>query len=179
MSKHIDTFKSWSESFHQDVEALKQLVESETAHEEARKLAAAALNYLVTRMDLVPDHTAGIGAFDDVMVLRICMSLASSHAFGDLPGEAEYTLGRLGNDAEKLKEFLGRELYDKLRSYCAKLTETIVRGRSPAQIVDDPAARKALYAEVEDELKRAAPVVVEDAEDAELRLKAYLAHKLG
>jgi uncharacterized membrane protein YkvA (DUF1232 family) len=179
VSKHIDTFKTWSDSFHQDVEALQALVESETAHEEARKLAAAALNYVVTRMDLVPDWNEGIGALDDAMVVRVCMSLAQSRALGDLPGETEYTLGRLGNDAEKLRAFLGVELYDKLRQYCARLTETAVRGRTPAQIVDDPAARAALYADVVDELKRSVPVVVEDPDDAELRLKAYLAHKLG
>jgi uncharacterized membrane protein YkvA (DUF1232 family) len=179
VSKHIETFKSWSESLAQDIEAVKQLLESPTAHSEARKLAAAALAYQVQRLDLVPDHEQGIGALDDVMVLRVCMALASGHAFGDLPGDAEFTLGRLGNEADRLKEFLDGGLYDKLKSYCAKLVNTPVRGRHPNQLVDDEAVRKTFYEDLEIELKRNVPVVVTDPADAELRLKAYLAHKLG
>jgi hypothetical protein len=45
-------------------------------------------------------------------------------------------------------------------------------------IVADAAARTALYAEVDHEIKRSVPVVVNDPADAELRLKAYLTHKL-
>lgn len=178
MSKAIETFKSWAETFHQDVDALRKLVECETAHAEARRYAAAALNYVVTRMDLVPDWNEGIGALDDAMVVRVCTQLAQQHPTGDLPGEAEVTLGRLGNDAERLAALLGREIAEKLKSYCAKLTETAVRGRSPQQIVEDEAARTALYGDVDEELKKSVPVVVTDPADAELRLKAYLAHKL-
>ncbi len=178
MSKHIETFKSWAESFHQDVAAIKQLLESETAHSEARKFAAAALNYLVTRMDLVPDSTVGIGALDDVMVVRACMAMAQGHALGDLPGDAEISIGRLGNDADRVAEFLGRELNDRFRQYVARLTETAVRGRTPQNVVDDEAARKALYADVDEEIKRSVPVVIKDPADAELQLRAYLTHKL-
>jgi uncharacterized membrane protein YkvA (DUF1232 family) len=178
VSKHIETFKSWSESFHEDVVALKALVEAPQAHVDARKLAAAALNYLVTRMDLVPDHEQGIGALDDVMILRMCVSLASAHPFGDLPGDAEVVLARMANDAERMRGFLGGELFDKLKKYASRLTETAVRGRHPSQIVDDDAARAALYGDVDLELKRSVPVVITDAADAELRLKAYLTHKL-
>jgi len=177
VSKHIETFKGWSDSFNEDVAALKKLVEHTGAHREARRLAAAALNYLVTRMDLVPDHEQGIGALDDVMVLRTCVSLASTHPFGDLPGDAEITLARLGNDADRIEDFLG-PIYDKLKVYCTKLVDSAVRGRSPSQIIDDAAIRKALYDDVELELKRSVPVVIKDAADAELRLKAYLTHKL-
>ena len=68
--------------------------------------------------------------------------------------------------------------YDKLRQYCVKLAETPVRGRTPSQIVADEAARQALYVEVDDEIKKTVPVIIKDPEDAEVRLKAYLNHKL-
>jgi uncharacterized membrane protein YkvA (DUF1232 family) len=178
VSKAIETFKSWAETFHQDVEALKKLVESDGAHAESRRHAAAALNYVVTRMDLVPDWNEGIGALDDAMVVRVCTQLAQQHPTGDLPGDAEYTLGKLGNEAERLADLLGRDIAEKLKAYCNKLTTTAVRGRTPQQIVDDEAARKALYADVDEELKKSVPVVVADPADAEIRLKAYLAHKL-
>jgi len=178
VSKFIETYKSWTESCHADVDALKKLIEFESAHLESRKLAAAALNYLVTRMDLIPDHESGIGALDDVMVIRVCVSLAQAHPLGDLPGDAEYTLGKLGNDSDSLLDFLGGETFGKLKQYCAKLVDASVRGRTPQNIVSDAAARKALYGDVEEELKRSVPVVIKDPADAELRLKAYLSHKL-
>ena len=84
----------------------------------------------------------------------------------------------MANEAERISEFLGGAAYDKLRTYCAKLSETAVRGRTPANVLADAAARKALYAEVDDEVKKTVPVVITDAADAEVRLKAYLSHKL-
>jgi len=180
VSKHIETFKGWADSFRADVDALKAVVESSAADAESRRLAAGALAYLVTRMDLVPDHNEGIGIMDDIMVLRVCAQLATtSHKLGDLPASAEVAIGRMANEADKITAFLGAGLYDKLKQYTAKLAETAVRGRTPNQIVDDEAARKALYAEIDDELKRSVPVVVSDPDDAELRLKAYLTHKLS
>jgi uncharacterized membrane protein YkvA (DUF1232 family) len=180
VSKHIETFKSWADTFHADVDALKAVVESRGADTESRRLAAGALSYLVTRMDLVPDHNEGIGIMDDIMVLRVCSALAStSHKLGDLPAAAEVSIGRMANQAEAISGFLGAALYDKLKSYCAKLGETAVRGRTPAQIIDEEPARTGLYAEIDDELKRSVPIVVADPEDAELRLKAYLTHKLA
>ena len=63
-------------------------------------------------------------------------------------------------------------------AYAAKLSDTTVRGRTPGAILSDEQARKALFAEVDDEVKKTVPVVIKDAADAELRLKAYLSHKL-
>jgi uncharacterized membrane protein YkvA (DUF1232 family) len=179
VSKHIETFRSWADTFRLDVQAFKALVEASGADLGARKYAAGALGYLVMRMDLVPDWNEGIGVIDDVMVLRTCAQLASSqHKLGDLPGDAEIAIGRLVNEADKVQAFLGDALYDKFKAYCAKLPDTAVRGRSPGQIIDDAAARKALYAEVDDELHKTVPIVITDPADAELRLKAYLSHKL-
>ncbi len=179
MAAHIETFRSWADTFRQDVEAFKALVESSSADLGARKYAAGALGYLVMRMDLIPDWNEGIGVIDDVMVLRTCAQLASTqHNLGDLPTDAEIAIGRLVNEADKITAFLGQALYDKFRSYCAKLPDTAVRGRTPAFIIEDTAARKALFAEVEDELTKTVPIVMADPADAELRLKAYLSHKL-
>jgi hypothetical protein len=60
--------------------------------------------------------------------------------------------------------------------YCSKL-EQQVRGHA-AQLMEDESARKALYVELDDELKKSVPIVINDPADAELRLKAYLTHKL-
>lgn len=175
---HIDTFKSWAETIRQDIDAFKTLLESTKADSDSKKIAGAALLYMVSRMDLIPDWNEGIGVIDDVMILRVCAQLTATHQRGDLPASAEAALERMGNEAEKISAFLGGPLYDKLKSYTAKLAEQAVRGRAPQQLVDDGNLRKALYTELDDELKRSVPIVVNDPKDAELRLKAYLTHKL-
>jgi uncharacterized membrane protein YkvA (DUF1232 family) len=175
---HIDVFKGWAGTIRQDADAFRAVLESAKADASSRRLAAAALCYLVSRMDLIPDWNEGIGVIDDVMVLRVCAQLTQGCDRGSLPTAAEVTLERMANEADKITGFLGGPLYDKLRAHCAKLVDQSIRGRTPAQLVDDAAARKALYAEVDDEIKRTVPIVVNDPVDAELRLKAYLTHKL-
>ena len=175
---HIDVFKGWAESIRQDIDAYKALLESAKADEHSRKLAGAALLYLVSRMDLIPDWNEGIGVIDDVMVLRVCAQLTQGHERGSLPTGTEVALDRMANEADKIKTFLGGAIYDKLKSYCAKLVDLAVRGRTPQQLIEDVALRTALWVELEDELKKSVPIVVNDPTDAELRLKAYLTHKL-
>lgn len=175
---HIDVIKEWAETIRQDIEALKVLLESPKADEHSRRLAGAALLYLVSRMDLVPDWNEGIGALDDVMVLRVIAQLTQTHERGPLPTAAEICLERMANESDQITAFLGGPIHDKLRAYCARLTEQAVRGRTPAQLVDDAELRKALYGELEEEIKKSLPVVIENPADAEVRLKAYLTHKL-
>jgi uncharacterized membrane protein YkvA (DUF1232 family) len=175
---HIDVFKGWAETIRQDIDALKALLESKQADDHAKKLAASALLYLVSRMDLIPDWNEGIGVIDDVMVLRVCSQLSQGHERGMLPKQSELALDRMATEAGKITQFLGGPIYDKLKSYCAKLGEQAVRGRSPTQLIEDESARKALYVELDDELQKSVPIVINDPMDAELRLKAYLTHKL-
>lgn len=178
MAAHIDVFRGWADTIRQDIDAFKALLESPRADATSKRLAAAALSYLVSRMDLVPDWNEGIGVLDDVMVLRVCAQLTQGSDRGTLPTAAEVSLERMANEADKITAFVGGALHDKLRAYCAKLVDRPVRGRTPAQLAGDAAARQALYGEIDDELKRTVPIVINDPADAEVRLKAYLTHKL-
>src|SRR5262249_25381946 len=127
----------------------------------------------------IPDWNEGIGVIDDVMVMRVCSALSSDHERGSLPTAAEASLERMANQSEKITEFLGGPLYDKLKAYCAKLGEQAVRGSTPAELIEDAAARKTLYTALKDEIDKTVPIVVNDPKDAELRLKSYLTHKLS
>ena len=175
---HIEGFKGWADTIRQDTEAFKALLESTTADAEAKRLAGGALSYLVSKMDLIPDWNEGIGMIDDVMVLRVCAQLAQDQKRGKLPASVEATFERLVHEADKITEFLGGPLYDKLKAYCAHLGDQAVRGRTPGQLAEDAGLRKSLYAELDDELKKTVPIVISDPADAELRLKAHLTHKL-
>jgi uncharacterized membrane protein YkvA (DUF1232 family) len=178
VAAHIDVFKGWADTIRHDVEAFKALIESPQADLSSKHLAASALSYLVSRMDLIPDWNEGIGVIDDVMVLRVCAQLTQDHERGPLPDAVEISLERMANEADRISAFLGTPIYDNLRAYCAKLADQPIRGRTPKDVVDDAEMRKAFYAELDDEIKRSVPIVVKDPEDAELRLKAYLTHKL-
>lgn len=178
MAKAIETFRSWAETVRVDVDAFKQLLESPTADNASRQLAAAALGYLISKMDLIPDWNEGIGMIDDVMILRVCGLLTQGHPHGVLPTSAEATLGRLSNEADIIAEFLGAATFEKFKVHCAKLVDQSVRGRSTTQLLGDAQLRTALYAEVAEELQKSVPIVIADVDDAEVRLKSYLTQKL-
>src|SRR5687768_16692148 len=127
-------------------------------------------------MDLIPDWNEGIGVIDDVMVLRVCAALTQDHVRGTLPTAAEASLGRMANQADSISAFLGGALYDKLKLYCTKVGETAVRGITTAQLLTEDTARKSLYQSLQEEIEKTVPIVINDATDAELRLKAYLTH---
>jgi uncharacterized membrane protein YkvA (DUF1232 family) len=175
---HIDTFKSWADTIRQDTDAFKALLESTKADDKARRLAAGALQYLVSKMDLIPDWNEGIGVIDDVMVLRVCAVLSQDHERGTLPTAAEASLERMANQADKIGAFLGGPIYDKLKAYCAKISDAPVRGMTSTQLLDEESSRKKLYQAIDEELEKTVPIVINDPADAELRLKAYLTHKL-
>lgn len=175
---HIDVFKGWAETIRHDIDAFKSLLDSGKADRDTKKIAGSALLYMVSRMDLIPDWNEGIGVIDDVMVLRVCAQLTQGTSRGPVSETAEAALTRMASEAEKIQAFLGGALYDKLKSYCSKLGDVAVRGRTPAQLADDDSLRPALWVELDEELKKSVPIVINDANDAELRLKAYLTHKL-
>jgi uncharacterized membrane protein YkvA (DUF1232 family) len=180
VSEHIEHVKEWIKSFRQDVEIIKTVVTTEAVDGRARKYAAAALNYLVTRMDLVPDWNGTIGLLDDVMVLRVCLDLARAYQVEKpLEPEVRARVERLIDDTGDIEEFLGVELYAKLRKHCAGLNETTVRGRSPEQIVTDQAARKELFDEIDDDLVRMTEASFDDGDAIALNFKSYLHHKLA
>ena len=76
-------------------------------------------------------------------------------------------------DTDALKALLESTTADA----CSRRLQA-VRGRTPTQLVDDAAVRTAFYVEVDVEIERTVPIVIQEPTDAELRLKAYLTHKL-
>jgi uncharacterized membrane protein YkvA (DUF1232 family) len=179
VSATMEVIESWVEALPGDVEAIKAMLEAEDAHREARKLAAAALCYLVTRLDLIPDWNETIGVIDDTMVLRVCMELAA--AYQPMPALADpvrVRLGRLANDVDVIKAFLGPELFVRLRRHCMRAPDIAVHGHSPVRVVDDAEARAALYADVAADLSRMPAASFAQPEQVEPRLRSYLHHKL-
>jgi uncharacterized membrane protein YkvA (DUF1232 family) len=178
MGKYIDKMRGWIDTFSEDVAVVKKIVESAKAPAESRAQAAAALNYLVTRMDLIPDWEETCGVIDDAMILRISTAIAASTGLGDLDAAANAAVGRLCNEAEVVNEFLGPVLYPKLKKYTQDLVGKEVRGRKPQAIVDDAKLRASLYTEIEEELRRLPPAPMSDPDAVERTIKNYLSQKL-
>ncbi len=180
MSEHIEIFKEWLDSLREDVEAIKVVLESEAVDIHARTYAASALNYLVARMDLVPDWNHTIGVLDDVFVLRVCMERASAYNMdeGIEDTDVMVRLARMGNEVGTIEEFLGEDLYLKLRKYCSRLGDDEVRSRTSKSIVEDAEIRKTLYGDVADELARIPAARFKDPDAMMVHFKSYLHHKL-
>ena len=177
--KFAATVKEWVGSLREDVETCKSIVETEAVDDHARQFAAAALNYLVTRLDLVPDHEPTIGTIDDAMVLRVCVNFATDHNVDEgLDSDVMVETMRLSNEAERLTDWLEPDLYAKFRKHCERLSETAVRGRTPELITKDSAARKQLFEEVGEELLRIPAASFSDPAGALRQFMSYLQTKL-
>jgi uncharacterized membrane protein YkvA (DUF1232 family) len=174
----FDRIRGWIDSFAEDVGALQKLVAADTAARDARIFGAAALNYLVTRLDLVPDWEETCGIIDDAMVLRIAAALGSEEDLGEIDADALRAVAKLANDADGVQKFLGEDLYPRLKKYVRDLTHKVVRGRHPNAIVDDAKARATLYDEIKDELKRLPPAPMSDPDRVARVVKNYLEEKL-
>ena len=176
----MTAFKEWVGTLREDVETLKRVVACADVNPEARRYAAAGLNYLVTRMDLVPDWEETVGVLDDVFVMRVLIRLAMQHQVDEgLDSQTLVEVGRLANEAETVEAYLGSELYARLRKHCAALVDQAVRERTPAEIVGERATREALFREVADEIKRLPAAAFSDPDAVAVKLKSYLQHKLG
>ena len=108
-------------------------------------LAASSLAHADDTFEKKAQGAIRVKALDDVMVLRVCAQLTQGHTRGPLPTQTDAALDRMANEADKILAFLGSSIYDKLKSYCSKLADQAVRGRTPAQLIEEQDLRKALY----------------------------------
>jgi uncharacterized membrane protein YkvA (DUF1232 family) len=176
--EQLEKMKAWIDSYAADVAAVQALVANEKIPKDARLVGAAALNYLVTRLDLIPDWEETCGILDDAMILRVAMAEAAEKDLDALDGEAHRGVAKLANEVELVREFLGSELYPRLKHYVQELGTAVVRNRLPRVIVDDPAERGRLYAEIKDELKRVPPAPMKEPERIARIIRNYLSQKL-
>ena len=178
MSEHIGKMRAWLDSFPADIAAVQAVVEEAKLPRDVRLLSAAALSYLITRLDLIPDWEETAGLIDDAMVLRVAMAVASEQDLDALEDDAQRVVHRLANEADVVREFLGADLYAKLRHHVLELVNAKVRGRLPSTILDDEKQRRLFFGEVKDEVKRPPAGPVKDPAGIARMVKNYLSTKL-
>lgn len=179
MPETMNHFREWTSTLREDVETLKRVIEAENAERDARRYAAAGLNYLLTRMDLVPDWEDSIGILDDVLVIRALADLAIQKGVDEVvTTEVQIELARLTNEVDIGRKWLGEDLWGKFCKHAAAMVDQSVRGRSPSILVDDTDARSAAYKELEEHIKGLPAHSFANAEEIELKFKSYIQHKL-
>ena len=134
-AKYLETFPSWLRSLGDDAEAISSVLEEDGASDDARQAVAGGLNYLFKSLDLIPDGIDDIGYLDDAFVLRVAADLAQRDV-GEIDAEKLAVLGRLSNECEIVREFLG-DNYERLESYVRGLRKGAARGRAVTDILGD------------------------------------------
>lgn len=180
MADDISLLIQWATTWRDDVDALKRVVASDQADRTVRRHAAGALNYLLSKMDLIPDWEPTLGLLDDVMVMRICAAHAVRTAGADqgLDDRTSLHVHRLANEEERIADLLGPLLHGKLRAYTDKVLLQAVRQRTPDTIVSDQAVRARVFEEVDQVVSSAPAVAAGDPAELERKLKTYLQAKL-
>ncbi len=169
----LDAFPEWLRALGNDARALAEVVGNAATPEPIRRPLAAALNYLFKSLDLIPDGIEDLGFIDDAFVLRVAARAA--HAAGG--SDADGPLGRLAEQADLIREFLGDD-YSRLETYVQGLGQGSARGRS----VDDVLSDAAVCAELVREVKvwadgYAAPSFSRDDKNL-VKLRSFLTAKL-
>ena len=142
LAKYLEIFPSWLKSLGEDAAQLGELANSDVP-EGARRHAIAGLNYIFKSLDLIPDGIDDLGFCDDAFVLRVAADLACA----EHPEARAGVLGRLGDEAALVREFLAGD-YPRLEAYVKNLRKGAARGRTVEDIMTDETARAAFLHEV-------------------------------
>lgn len=146
-STFLETFPTWLRSLGDDAEQLTGLLEEAGLAQGAKESLAGGVNYLFKSLDLIPDGIDDIGYLDDAFVLRVAADLAMSDDIGDVDPEKLRNITRLMNEADVVREFLGKD-YVRLEAYVKGLRKGAARGRAVADILSDADVQKDFLADV-------------------------------
>lgn len=173
-------FEEWTTSLAADVQATWEMLTNDSVAPPGRRWLAAALSYTLTQLDLIPDHERA-GSIDDAFVLRVAYGLAAEHAAKTSTKDAA-TIARMTREEDQLRDFLGDELYAKLRRYVSDLADKEVRGRTVDHILADQRARQDMKRELDVQCKKMKAAHAGNAAEDDamiVSVKSYLKMKLG
>ncbi len=135
------------------------------------------MNYLFKSLDLIPDGIDDIGYLDDAFVLRVAAELASDGDISGVPADRMRSLGRLANDCDIIREFLGKD-YDRLKAYVKGLRKGAARGRSVQDILEDESTQQSFVDDVRNFVRGFEAPSFSREEKNLVKLKAFFDAKL-
>jgi uncharacterized membrane protein YkvA (DUF1232 family) len=169
----LELFPSFLRSLHEDALALAVLLEDESVDERVQRRAAGALNYLFRSLDLIPDGIEDLGFIDDAFILRTAMVEVADAA----PADDESIVRRLAAEAKVIEEFMG-SAFSRLVAYVDTLEQSVARGRSVDQIMQDTAVRAEFVREVKAWCEGFVPPTFSRDEKNLVKIRAFLDAKL-
>lgn len=177
LTQYLETFPTWLRSLGEDAEQLASLLEQPALAATAREYIAGGVNYLFKSLDLIPDGIDDIGYLDDAFVLRVAAELSQAEDVGDLDAEGMKLLARLTNEADLVREFLGKD-YGRLEAYVKGLRKGAARGRAVSDILTDPGTQTEFIEDVRGFAKTYdSPKFTKDEKNL-VKLKAFFDAKL-
>jgi uncharacterized membrane protein YkvA (DUF1232 family) len=176
-AKCLEIFPTWLRTLDEDVQTLLEVLKNPAAGTEARKTLAGGVNYLFKSLDLIPDGIDDIGYMDDAFVIRLAAKFTMDADMGNV-GDAITKLGRLANEADVVKEFLGNDLNDRLEKYVRDLRKGAARGRTVDEIVESGDVLGELASEVAIFVKEYKSPGFSKDEKNLIKLRAFLEAKL-
>lgn len=170
----LNAFPNWLQALNEDLVELAGLLKDEQLPDELRLWVAGATGYVFKSIDLIPDGIEDLGYLDDAFVIRVMARHAAEQIQSE---EVPPILARLAKDAQFIQTFLG-SVYTRLDEFVSGLCIAVVRGKSPSDIVQDPA----LAQQVCDEMgvfarNYVAPAFAQE-ERTLLKLQSFLSTKL-
>ncbi len=173
LERYLDVFPSWLRTLGEDAGALGNVVSGD-GNDEVKRCVTSGLNYIFKSLDLIPDGIDDLGFCDDAFVIRVAARLACEAE----PSAKDGVVGRLADDADAVKDFLGDD-YPRLVAYVKNLKKGAARGRTVDDIMTDASARTAFVHEVAAWSKEyQVPSFTRDVKTL-IKLKAFLSAKLA
>lgn len=172
-SRCLEAFPGWLKTLAEDAQKVASLLDQGEPSTGALRAAASSLSYLFKSLDLIPDGLEDLGFIDDAFVLRVAAALVEAS-----DRDPDGVLLKLAAEAELIREFLGED-YERLVGYVEKLGGIAARGRTVAQVVEDPAVRAELAREVHQWAAGYAPPSFTRDTRSLVKLKSFLATRLS
>ncbi|MDD5307471.1 MAG: DUF1232 domain-containing protein [Deltaproteobacteria bacterium] len=176
--KCLEVFPNWLRTLDEDVKVLFDALLDHNLGDEPRRFLTGGINYLFKSLDLIPDGIDDIGYMDDAFVLRLAAKSTLEGDIGAIDPELLGRLGRLANDAELIREFLGPDTFARLDKYTRDLRKGAARGRTVDEIMEDATVMREFSAEVVGFIKDyKSPGFTKDEKNL-IKLKAFFEAKL-
>jgi uncharacterized membrane protein YkvA (DUF1232 family) len=174
---YLELFGAWLRQLGEDADQLAALVSDATLPEATRQALIGAVNYLFKSLDLIPDGIDDIGYLDDAFVLRVSAELAIQEDLSDVEASKLGELTRLANEADIVREFLGKD-WTRLLEYTKGLRKGTARGRNVQEIVRDAEIQAVFLQEVRGFCRAYEPPRFSQEEKSLVKLRAFFDAKL-
>lgn len=142
----FEMLSSWLQSLPTDIKILIEMVGDEALDMKARSVAAGAVIYFVSPIDLIPESIPVLGHIDDVIVLHIAVAMIVQidPKRGKHYREKYLQFETLNEQMDTLREALGA-LYGFLKVLVEGLVQWRFRGRSIEDAVNSAESREDMF----------------------------------